>query len=53
MVKYKLFFPFVFTSFVVSNIKGQYDFSKVDKWLDDNTSSIGDRSILLVYKDEQ
>lgn len=31
--------------------KAQYDFSKVDTWLDDHTSQMGGRSILMVYKD--
>ncbi len=29
----------------------QYNFSKVDKWLDDETSKMGGRAILVVYKD--
>lgn len=30
--------------------KAQYDFSKVDSWLNDHTSQMGGRSILMIYK---
>lgn len=45
----KLFFALACTSFAFS-ATAQYNFSKVDKWLDDNTSLMGGRSILLIYK---
>lgn len=37
--------------FFTTSLFAQYDFSKVDGWLNENTSQMGGRSILMIWKD--
>lgn len=37
--------------FFVTHLSAQYNFSKVDDWLKQNTSEMGGRSYLMIYKD--
>ncbi|WP_094572427.1 serine hydrolase domain-containing protein [Mucilaginibacter xinganensis] len=37
--------------FYCSIVKAQYDFKKTDAWLAENTSEMGGRAILVIYKD--
>src|SRR3954465_10350195 len=37
--------------FITIHITAQYDFSKVDNWLNENTEQMGGRSVLMIYKD--
>jgi len=41
----------VFLSCVALPASAQYDFTKVDDWLTDNTPAMGGRAFLVVYKD--
>ena len=42
---------FIAIAFIVSGVKAQYNFSKVDSWMDKTTPQMGGRSVLLIYKD--
>src|SRR6201747_874470 len=37
--------------FITINVTGQYNLSKVDNWLNENTSQMGGRTVLVIYKD--
>lgn len=37
--------------FITINVTAQYNFSKVDNWLNENTSQMGGRAVLMIYKD--
>lgn len=47
----KLLSAAIISCFFYVHVQAQYDFSKVDAWLNANTREMGGRSILLVYKD--
>ncbi len=51
MEKYKLYFIILACAFCAANITNAQDFSKIDSWLKDNTSAMGGRSVLMIYKD--
>jgi CubicO group peptidase (beta-lactamase class C family) len=46
-----LFFTVNF--FLIQNSNAQYDFSKLDDWLNNTTPQMGGRSVLVIYKDEK
>ena len=50
MIPRSLFF-FLAACFFAIHISAQYDFSKVDDWLNKNTGQMGGRSYLMIYKD--
>ncbi|MEP6465904.1 MAG: serine hydrolase domain-containing protein, partial [Parafilimonas sp.] len=47
----KSFAIFIACCFFSLACKAQYDFSKVDDWLNNNTAKMGGRSVLMIYKD--
>ncbi|MCU7547535.1 beta-lactamase family protein [Chitinophagaceae bacterium LB-8] len=47
----KKLFLIIFLLSFFQNSNAQYDFSKVDHWLQYNLSEIGGRAVLMVYKD--
>ena len=47
----KSFFPFIISCLFAFAGSAQYDFKKVDDWMNANTNVMGGRAILMVYKD--
>lgn len=47
----KLFLPVIACCLVTVTCSAQYDFKKVDDWLNANTAVMGGRAILMIYKD--
>ncbi|MCJ8208824.1 beta-lactamase family protein [Mucilaginibacter sp. RS28] len=48
----KHFFSMIVIVFAcITTASAQYDFSKVDNWLEENTPNMGGRSVLMIYKD--
>jgi CubicO group peptidase (beta-lactamase class C family) len=50
---HKTFFFFTISCLLAFACTAQYDFGKVNDWMNDNTSKMGGRAILMIYKDEE
>ena len=48
---HKTFFFFTISCLLAFACTAQYDFGKVNDWMNDNTSKMGGRAILMIYKD--
>lgn len=59
MKQYRIFLPFpaivlllvCWLTSIPAVVKAQYNFTQVDNWLSDNSSKLGGRVILVIYKD--
>lgn len=51
MNRFIIFSAILFTTLLATTANAQNNFSKLDDWLADNTSEMGGRAILMVYKD--